>query len=245
MRTREPDLQSRCRRLAEQVECRDAPDERHEVVGRPANKADLQGLVFQPDANDDLGRIPSGCPLPSVAHWSRAPFSATTTTAAAPASFSVAVAVAMADQSSVMCRVLSLHFLVCLSVRLSFLFPSFSLPFLVSPSSSTTFSLHLFNCSRGCPPHLSPSSGAPRQRSVKDASPPWLFPRRHLSTSRFNAQLHCALLAPVAAHHLPLEHCSPSRFPLSLLSAVHCSPHAAPPPEAPLPLLPDPRSLYA
>ena len=60
---------------------------------------------------------------------------------AAPASFSVAVAVAMADQCSVMFRVLSLHFLVCLSVRLSFLFPSFSLPFLVSLSP-----LPLFPC---------------------------------------------------------------------------------------------------
>ena len=40
--------------------------------------------------------------------------------------------------------------------------------------------------------------------------------------------------APVAAPHLPLAHCSPSRS----LSAVHCSPRAAPPPDSPLPLLP-------
>ena len=140
MRTREPDLQSRCRRLAEQVECRDAPVERHEVVGRPANKADLQGLVFQPDENDDLGHVLNGCPLHSVAHWSRAPCAAPTTTAAAPASFSVAVAVAMADKWSVMCRVLSLHVLVCLSVRLSFLFPSF---LSARVAARHTFRLHL------------------------------------------------------------------------------------------------------
>ena len=41
----------------------------------------------------------------------------------------------------VMCRVLSLHVPVCLSVRLSFLLPSFSLPFLVSLSP-----LPLFPC---------------------------------------------------------------------------------------------------
>ena len=139
MRTYDPDLQSRCRRLAEQVDCRDALIERHEVVGRPANKADLKGLVFQPDENDDLGRVLSFSPLPSVTHWSPAPCAAPTTTAAASASFSVAVAVAIADKWSVMCGVLSLHVLVCLFVRLSFLFPSFSLPFLVSLSPPPLF----------------------------------------------------------------------------------------------------------
>ena len=130
----------------------------------PSRKGRSPRPRFQPDENDDPSRVLSGCPLPSVAHWSRAPFGATTSTAAAPASFSVAVAVTMTDKRSVMCRVLSLHVLDCLSVRLSFLFASIlSLPF-----SSTTLQVLAWPP----PPHFPPSSGVPHQRSVNDVSPP-------------------------------------------------------------------------
>ena len=143
---------SRCRALAEQVECRDAPVERHEVVGRPANKADLQGLVFNLTTTTISAAFSVAVPCPAwligAVHLAlpRPPL------LAAPASFSVAVAVAMADKCSVMCRVLSLHVLVCLSVRLSSLLPfpvSLSPPPLFPCISSTarvarhTYRLHL------------------------------------------------------------------------------------------------------
>ena len=102
------------------------------------------------------------------------------------------VAVAMADKCSVMFRVLSLHVLVCLSVRLSFLYPSFSLPFLVSLSP-----LPLFPCisstARVAARHSdrlhlallirNPSTMRVHHDSFHVISPPL-----------FDAQLHCALL---------------------------------------------------
>ena len=142
----------------------------------------------------------------------------------------------MADQCSVMFGVLSLHVLVCLTVRLSFFFPSIlSLPFSSTPFpciSSTarvaahhTFRLHLAFLIRD------PSTMRVHHDSFHHViSPP---PSSMLNSTALSLHLF-------AAHHLPLAHCAPSHFPLSLFSAVHRSPRAAPPPDSPLPLCPDP-----
>ena len=169
----------------------------------------------QPDENDGLSRVLSGRPLPSVAHWSRAPVSATTTTAAAPASFWAAVAVAMADKCSVMCRVLSLHFLVCLSVRLSFFFPSSFLPFLVS-----LYPLPLFLASLQLlawpPATLSAfiwrSSSEIRQRCESTMA----LSKTSSLHSLFNAHLHCPSSSSRALFSFSLSSLAPLCCPLLL-----------------------------
>ena len=175
----------------------------------------------QPDENNDLGHVLSGRPLPAwligaVHHaLSRPPL------LAAPASISVVVAVAMADKWSVMCRVLSLHVLVCLSVRLSFLFPSSFLPFLVylSPLPLFLASLQLL---AWLPTTLSAfiwrSSSEIRQRCESTMT--------LSTTSSLQLPLQCS--TPLRSHCTCCRPSSSSRalcsFSLSSLALLGCPP---------------------